>query len=428
MNTENASSPPPPARKLPRALQIGIVLVAAAGVAAVVGLSQVSDYLFGAKPKEAEQAAAAQPTDSFKPTEGQWAGFKIAPVKLMTFAPTQRTDGVIASNDDHTTPVYSPFSGLVTRLIAKPGDVVKKGDPLFAIAASEFVQAQNDLTSAIATSNTAKAQLRLAVTAEKRAHDLFLAQGGALKDWQQAQLDLATAQGGDASAQIALAAVRNRLRILGRTPEQIAAMEASPSNGTFDGETIVPAPIGGTVISRQIGPGQNIVSASSGGSTPVFTIGDLSSVWLIANVREEDAPSVHVGDEAEVRVLAYPGRVFKAKVTYVSAMIDPNIRRLPVRAEVDNTDGALKPQMFANFSIVTGAGRQSPGVPEKAVVYEGDSAHVWAANPANKTLALRQIKYGRLQDGMLEVLDGLKPTDSVVTSGAVFIDRAVDPN
>ena len=124
MNTHSDDTPPPPGRKLPRTLQIGIVLIVAAAVAAVVGLSAISDYLFGAKPKEAEQAVAAQPTDSFKPTEGQWAGFKIAPVKMMTFAPTQRTDGVIATNDARTTPVYSPFSGLVTRLIAKPGDVV----------------------------------------------------------------------------------------------------------------------------------------------------------------------------------------------------------------------------------------------------------------------------------------------------------------
>ena len=312
----------------------------------------------------------------------------------------------------------------MTRLLARAGDLVQRGDPLFAIQATELAQAQNDLIAATAGLKTAKAQLNLAETNEKRQHALYLAQGAALKDWQQSQLDLATAQGGNSSASIALAAVRSRLRILGKTDVDIAAIEATPDLLTLDADTIVRAPIGGTVVQRQIGLGQNIVSASAGASSPVFMIGDLSKVWMVANAREDDAPYLHKGDPVEIHVLAFPTRVFKGRLNYLAASIDPATHRLPVRAEVENPNGELKPEMFASFRIITGADTAGPAVPQDAVVYEGDTAHVWVADDQAKTLAIQPIKPGRTRDGFIEVLSGLKAGQKIVTAGAVFIDRA----
>lgn len=156
-------------------------------------------------------------------------------------------------------------------------------------------------------------------------------------------------------------------------------------------EAIVYAPIGGTVTQRQVGLGEYINSAASGASNPVFSIGDMSKVWLLANVHEADAPAMQLGQAVEVHVLAFPGRVFKAKPTYVAAAIDPNTHRLPVRAEVENPDGALKPEMFANFSIITGNAVTAPAVPEEAVIYEGQTARVWVAGK-DKSLGLREIR------------------------------------
>jgi cobalt-zinc-cadmium efflux system membrane fusion protein len=188
---------------------------------------------------------------------------------------------------------------------------------------------------------------------------------------------------------------------------------------------VVSAPIDGIVLQRQVGLGQNIVSAANGGSASQFQIGNISKVWMLANVREESAPGVHLGDPVRVTVLAYPGRVFTGKITRVAVSIDPVLHRLPVWAEVDNPDGLLKPEMFARFSIITGPSNgPSPAVPDQSVVYEGADAHVWVANDADKTLAIRPIKVGRSSDGVVQVLAGLKPGDKVVTSGAVFIDRA----
>jgi cobalt-zinc-cadmium efflux system membrane fusion protein len=111
-------------------------------------------------------------------------------------------------------------------------------------------------------------------------------------------------------------------------------------------------------------------------------------------------------------------------VIFVAPSIDPTTHRLPVRAEIENADGALKPEMFAAFSIITGNARSSPAVPDSAVVYEGDKARVFVADPAAKTVAIREIRVGRVEDGVVEVADGLQAGDHVVTSGSLFIDRA----
>jgi cobalt-zinc-cadmium efflux system membrane fusion protein len=162
---------------------------------------------------------------------------------------------------------------------------------------------------------------------------------------------------------------------------------------------------------------------SGGASSPVYTIGNLSTVWLIANVRETDAPLMHVGEPVEVHVLAFPGRVFKAKISWVAPSIDSNTHRLSVRADVENPRGELKPGMFANFSIITGEAASAPAVPQRAIVYEGDTARVWVAED-DGTIAARSIRTGRIADGMVEILAGVSSGEKVVTRGALFIDRA----
>jgi len=155
----------------------------------------------------------------------------------------------------------------------------------------------------------------------------------------------------------------------------------------------------------------------------VYTIGDLSTVWLMANVRESDAGAMRLGQPVEVRVLAYSGRVFNAKISWVAPTIDSTTHRLPVRADVENSDGALKPNMFATFTIVTGAAAAVPAVPQSAIVYEGETARVWVAKD-DGTIAARVVTVGRTSDGLVEIRAGLAPGEKIVTSGTLFIDRA----
>jgi len=397
---------------------VALVLFASAAVAATALMWEPR----ADQPENARPTTSAAPPGTFRPTQEQWRGLKLAPVVVRGFVPEQVTEGTIAVDDDLTTPVFSHYSGRVIKVIAMLGDVLEPGAPLFVIHASEFVQAQNDLITALANLQSSRSQLRMAQTTEKRTHELYLAQGGALKDWQQAQTDLITAENTVRANEIALHAVRSRLRILGKTDQEIASLEAEPTQ-KLNPMAIVTAPVRGTITQRQIGLGQYINSEAAGAASPVFTISDLSTVYLIANVREVDTPLMHVGLPLEVHVLAYPGRVFKGKVSYVAPSIDPNTHRLPVRADVENPDGALKPRMFANFSIITGEASTAPAVPQEAIVYEGERARVWVAGDGD-TLALREIRTGRTSDGLVEVLAGLSAGEKVVTSGTVFIDRA----
>jgi cobalt-zinc-cadmium efflux system membrane fusion protein len=133
---------------------------------------------------------------------------------------------------------------------------------------------------------------------------------------------------------------------------------------------------------------------------------------------------MRVGDRVVVRVLAIPDRIFNAKLTYIGPSVDPNTRRVAVRAEVENPDGVLKPEMFANFSIFIGGESVAPAVPQEAVVYEGDKARVWVVEAGDK-IASREVQTGRMTEGKVEIVRGLKSGEKVVTSGTLFIDRAV---
>ncbi len=327
------------------------------------------------------------------------------------------TEGKIAVNEDASTPIFSPYGGRVVKLLVKPSDVVVRGQPLFIVEATDTVQALNDFATGLSTLNTARSKLNLAEIVEKRANDLYAGKAVPLKDWQQSQSDLTAAQNDMRSAETALEAAHNRLRILGRSDEQIASFQQTRQ---ISAETPIYSPIGGTVVQRKVGPGQFV---SSGASDPVFVVGDLSTVWLTAFVRESEAAGVSVGQDVDFTVLALPGRTFKARVDYVSAAIDPSTRRLLVRATIDNKDGEFKPEMFANVTIYAGKDRPSLGVPKQALIYEGNRVRLWVAGD-DKTIELREIQTGLTNGNLVEVRKNLRAGEKIVTRGSLFIDRA----
>ena len=327
------------------------------------------------------------------------------------------TEGKIAVDEDRSTPVFSPYTGRVSQLMVKPGDQVAKGQPLFVIEASDTVQAQNDFITAMTGLNKAKSALDLAQLQDTRAKDLFEGRAVPLKDYQQSQATLIQAQNDLRSSQTALEAARNKLQILGFDDAAIAYFQ---EKGRLDPSTTVFSPIAGTVVQRKAGPGQFI---NSGASDPVYVIGDLSTVWLIAFVRETDAAIVSVGQQISFNVLALPAHPFAANVDYVSAAIDTNTRRLLVRATVDNKDGLLKPEMFANVTIFSSGDHPAVGVPKQALIYEGDQVHLWVAHD-DKSIELRQVKTGLINGDLVEINGNLKAGEQIVTKGSLFIDRA----
>jgi cobalt-zinc-cadmium efflux system membrane fusion protein len=348
----------------------------------------------------------------------EWASLTIEPVTVRAFRAENVTEGKIAVDEDHSTPIFSPYAGRVTKLLAKPGDHVTQGQPLFVIEAADTVGAQNDFVAAITALNKAKSQLDLAQIQDKRAKDLFEGKAVPLKDYQQSQATLLQAQNDQRTAETALEAARNRLRILGLSEEAITAFQ---EKGRINPETTVYAPLAGTVVQRKIGPGQYI---SAGAADPVFVIGDLSSVWLTAFVRETEAAAVQVGQEVSFTVLALPGRVLTGRIDYVATALDPATRRLLVRAALDNSNGLLKPEMFATVTIYTPGDQPSIGVPKTALIYEGEQVRVWVAHDDDKTIELRQIKTGMTNGNLVEVHGNLKAGERIVTKGSLFIDRA----
>jgi cobalt-zinc-cadmium efflux system membrane fusion protein len=353
----------------------------------------------------------------YMPTPAEWASLTIEPVADHTFRAEHVTEGKIAVDEDRSTPVFSPYAGRVIKLLARPGDHVAQGQPLFIIEAADTVQAQNDFIGAVAGLNKAKSQMDLAQIQDKRAKDLFEGKAVPLKDYQQTQAGLISAQNDLRSAQTTLEAARNRLRILGLSDDAITAFQ---DKGRINPDTTIVAPIAGTVVQRKIGPGQYV---NAGASDPVFVIGDLSTVWLTAFVRETDASVVAVGQEIAFKVLALPDRDLRARIDYVSAAIDPTTRRLMVRATVNNANGLLKPEMFANVTIYAAGDHPAVAVPKRALIYEGDEVRVWVAHD-DKSIELRKIKTGLANGDLVEVRGHLAPGEQIVTKGNLFIDRA----
>lgn len=409
-----------------------IIAMVALAIALAVVLTLVIRFASGSgKPAAAATenhsnapAKAVTKSGTFKPTDAQWEGLTLTTVGASPFRSELTTDGNIATNDNLMVNVFSPYSGRVANVVARLGDTVRKGDVLMTVDASEFVQGQNDLIAATSAFNTATTQFRLAQKTENRQHELLLAKAGAEKDWLQSQSDLTAAQNTMRSAEIALVAVRNRLRILGKTDAEIKALESTLDSRKLSAAATVKAPISGVIVQRQVGVGQYIQSASGGASTPLFGIADLSSVWLIANLRETDAAAVKTGQTVEVTVPAYPGKVFEAKVTWVSPLVDPVSHRIPVRAEISNRDRALKPQMLASFKVITGDATNLISLPQSAVVYEGSNAHVFVAQ-SDHTITSRNVTIARQNNDLVGVSAGLSAGEKIVTSGALFIDRAV---
>lgn len=396
-----------------RRMITSVILLALAGAGAY-------GFLFaGAKEKNHSEVSSQsrRNAQNFMPTPSEWATLTIEPVNAKTFRAEYVTEGKVAIDEDRSTPVFSPYAGRVTKLLAKPGESVTQGQPLFTIEAADTVQAQNDYIAAMTSQNKAKSALELADIQYRRAKDLYEGRAIPLKDYQQAEATQVQAQNDMRSSVTALEAANNKLRILGFTDETIKAFQ---SKSTINPEITIYAPISGTVVQRKIGPGQYV---NSGASDPVFVIGDLSTVWLTAFVRESDAASVNVGQDISVNVMALPGRPLTAKINYVAAAIDPNTRRLLVRATIDNKDGLLKPEMFANVTIYSAGDRAAPAVPKQALIYEGNQVRIWVARE-DKSVELRQIKIGLINGNLAEVTSNLKPGEKIVVKGSLFIDRA----
>jgi len=393
---------------------------ARSGAAAIVTCLLLASPPLGAadvKSADVGQMAVQKNPERVRVTADQMHQLNIVPVVTDQFRIQKPAIGQIAFNEDASTVVLTPFSGRVTRLIAKIGDDVKRGDALFEIDSPEVVQAQTDLIAALHGLDKSKSQLALAKRVLDRQTSLLADKATAMREVDQARNDYAVAESDLATAQGTIMAARNRLRvIIGRDRGEVERVERERSVNPL---ITINAPIDGTVIARKVGPGQYVRSDAA---DSLYSIADLTTMWLKANVPENDIAYVKVGQEIEVKVTAVPDRVFKARITAIGASSDAATRRVVVRSEIPNPDRALKSEMFASFRITIGGGEPSPVVPVEAVIRDGEQAILWVEREP-MVFQRRKVKLGLEREGRVQILEGLDAGELVVGRGAVFVDN-----
>jgi len=338
----------------------------------------------------------------------------IEPVGARTITLDRNATGKVGFNEDRLTPVFTPYAGRVLELLANKGENVSKNRPLVILESPELVAAQNDLASARSDLTKAKIGLDTAQVVAERARRLHEQEAIATKDLQQAEADLTRAQDEYRRAQVALAAVENRLSLFGKDPKEIASL-----GERVDRRVVIRAPIAGTIVDRKIGPGQYIKPDAP---DPLFLISDLATLWILADVYESDVALIHVGEPVEVKVPAYPARIFPAHISFVSPTVDPTTRTVRVRCLVQNSQGLLKPDMFATIKIGAAAQQSVPVVPASAVVSEGDSSLVFVEE-GNGRFRRRQVQVGQEIGLKVAIASGLSVSERIATRGGLLMNE-----
>jgi membrane fusion protein, heavy metal efflux system len=367
-----------------------------------------SDVVAPAADKPAPEITTTLPTD-------QIHALTLGTVTDHEFRPELVTTGKIANDDDLTTPVFSLVGGHAVKLVAKPGDMVGPHQALVEIDSPDMFQAEVGLVAAIPATNKTRLALEQLKRIAARQQRLFDLHAIALKDLEQAQADVRSAETDLKAAEVAQEAARGQLRIFGKSDADILALEQGALPARL---AVVSSPIAGTVVSRKIGTGQVVRPDNS---DPMFTVADLSKVWMSADIYETDARWVSIGQPVEVRVLAFPDDVYPAAISYVTPSVDPNTHRITVRCTVDNKDGKLRPEMFATFRVFSAKTVNAPSVPSSALVHVGADTYVWTYHDDNK-FTKHEVDCGSTQDGVVQVLKGLKTGDRIVLKGGIFLD------
>lgn len=390
-----------------RSRLIMLVMIPTALILGAVWAAKSSDTSKRIEAKDDRDSGARPPngaaTQFLDLSEQQANTLKIAPVDMRDFAVFKTAVGTIDFNQNMLVQVSSQYPGKVLKAFANVGDDVKLGDVLFTIDSPDLLQAESTL---LASAGVLELQKRTLA----RATQLVKAGGSAQKDVDQATSDQQTAEGN-------FKAARNSVRIFGKTD---ADLEQILAERRVDSTLVVTSPITGTVIARNAAPG---LLSQPGGSPAPYSVADLSTMWMIANVIETDAPAYRLNQDVEVKVPAYPDTIFKGRVTTVGSMIDPNTHRQLVRSEINDPQHLLRAGMFASFVIRVGAPIRSLAIPAEGVVREGDGTMTIWVTRDRRRFVRRTVKVGLQQAGWSQILEGLEPNELVVNDGAIFLSN-----
>ena len=354
-------------------------------------------------PSGASAAGLAPAAGSVELNDKQLASVKVETVGDHVFPVERVAVGSIDFNEELTVQVFTPYQGKIIDVYAKVGDQVKRGETLFTIDSPDLLAADSNLVAAAGV-------LDLTTRNLERLKKLYETRAVSQHDLEQAVSDQQTAEGNLRSA-------RDAVRIFGKTEGEVDKIVAERM---ADPRLVVPSPISGRVTARFAAPG---LLVQPGNSPAPFSVADISTMWMLANIAETDVPHIRLGQEVKVSVLAYPGKGFEGRVTTMDSMVDPNTHRMLIRSTIDDPNHELRSNMFATFTIRTGDPMRSLAVPLDGVVREGDgTTTVWVTSDRRR-FTQRTVKIGMQRDGYRQILGGLQPGELVATDGAVFLSN-----
>ncbi|HEY1743772.1 MAG TPA: efflux RND transporter periplasmic adaptor subunit [Granulicella sp.] len=332
--------------------------------------------------------------------EDQMSHVQVVTVRPTKLSRTLRLTGAVAYNAFKTTPVITQVGGPVSRILVVPGQQVKVGQPMLEVSSPDYSQLLDAYLKAADS-------YRLADKNYTREQDLYQHHAVAQRDLEQAESDRNQARAD-------LNAAEQGMRILGvKNPADLAKTANSSA------QIPVLAPISGEVVERLVSPGQ-VVQA---GQTQAFTISDLGTVWVLANVYQADLASVRSGDDVSVQTDAYPG-TFHGRISYVSPALDPNTRTLQARIVVDNPGEKLKRDMYCTVTVSAGSISNAIAVPDSSILRDDNNQpFVYVAIGANQ-FGRRDVEIGQSENGETQVLKGISVGERVVGDGSLFLQFA----
>jgi cobalt-zinc-cadmium efflux system membrane fusion protein len=351
----------------------------------------------------AAKSSKAQPVATLELTPTQLSSIKVEPVGSYLFPVEKEAVGNIDYDEDLSVQVFPAYQGTIIATLVQLGAQVRIEQPLYTIKSPDLIQAESTLIGAAATFELTNRELA-------RVRGLA---GIAEREREQAISDQQTAEG-------ALKAARDAVRVFGKTDAEIDQMIASRK---IDPALMVRSPIPGKITSKNAQPGWLV---QPGNLPAPYSVSDVTLKWMLANVAESEIPLFHLGEPVEVRVVSYPDRVFLGRVAKIHESVDPGTHRVTIRSEIADPGNELHPGMLANFVIRVKAPIDATAIPAAGVVREPDGTMtVWVTTDRHRFVQ-KVVKVGLRKDGWVEILDGLRPGELAVTDGAVFLSNMLE--
>ena len=385
--------------------RFAVVLVTAAAIVVATGLLESGRSRGQATNAKTPQEAGAKSNTS--PSEAildlspsQLNSIKIEPVGSYLFPVEKEAVGNIDYDEDLSVQVFPAYQGTIIQALGELGAEVQKEQPLYTIKSPDLIQAESTLIGAAATFELTNKELA-------RVQGLG---GIAEREKEQATSDQQTAEG-------ALKAARDAVRVFGKRDAEIDQMIASRK---IDPALVVRSPIPGKITSKNAQPGFLV---QPGNLPAPYSVADVSIKWMLANVMESEIPLFHLGQPVQVRVISYPDRVFKGKVSKIYETVDPNTHRVTIRSEIADPNDELHSGMLANFVISVHDPVEATALPANGMVRESDGTMTAWVTTDRHRFVQRIIKTGLRKDDRVQILDGLQRGELVVADGAVFLSN-----